>query len=369
MTTPARLAGLTFLSPRRWPWWVTIPVLFAVVVVALYFWMPVTGRGVVIEDLLEGLVVGSIYVLGASGLTLTYGIKKFANFAHGDMMTVGAYVAYFATVLNGASLILGFIYAMLTVALMGIFLELSVFHWLEKRSEIAALIASVGVSLILQNIIQLIFLSNVLNMNFQIPQDVPLDGTGLSISWFKAAMIGIAVALMVFLHILLKYTTLGKAMRACADDIDLARASGINTFHVVLWTWAISGGLAGIAGVLLGLDVYVSPYVGFYVLLFIFAAVIVGGIGSPYGAMIGGFLIGIVQTLSGTFFGQLTNMGLLENGASYDAAGAFVVLILVLLLKPEGIMGRRRPSEGRRRHLWTVLRARREQTEAVEPGD
>lgn len=367
MTTPRWRGVSSSLSPLRLPWWVTIPLLFVVAVVALYAWMPGDNRDIVPQALIEGLVVGSIYVLGASGLTLTYGIKKFANFAHGDMMTVGAYVAYAATVLGGASLLLGFVYAMFTVALMGILLELGIFHWLEKRSEIAALIASVGVSLILQNIVQLIFLSNILNMSFHIPQDVPLGIAGMSISWFKAAIVGIAIALMVFLHILLKYTTLGKAMRACADDLDLARASGINTFNVVLWTWAISGGLAGIAGVLLGLRIYVSPYVGFNVLLFIFAAVIVGGIGSPYGAMIGGFLIGVVQELSGTFFGQLTNLGFLENGASYDAAGGFLVLILVLLLKPEGIMGRRRPSEGRRRHRWKI--ARRVPKEAVEPGD
>lgn len=367
MTTPASAGRLGFLSPRRWPWWVTVPILFAIAVLALYVWLPGPSKPVVVQDLLEGVVIGSIYVLGASGLTLTYGVKKFANFAHGDMMTVGAYVAYFFTVSLGASLILGFVYAMLFVALVGILLEILIFHWLEKRGDIAALIASVGVSLILQNCVQVIFLSTVHTMNFQIPQDVPLGGTGLSISWFKAAIILIAVSLMVFLHVLLKYTTLGKAMRACADDIDLARASGINTFNVIVWTWGISGGLAGIAGVLLALEVYVSPYVGFFILLFIFAAVIVGGIGSPYGAMIGGLLIGIVQTLSGTFFGQLTNMGLLQNGASYDSAGAFLVLIAVLLLKPEGIMGRRRPSEGRRRHRWNV--ARKVPKEVARSGD
>lgn len=366
MTTLVRLAFLQRLSPRRWPWWVTVPVLFAIAVIGLYAWLPGSSKPVVIQDLLEGVVIGSIYVLGASGLTLTYGVKKFANFAHGDMMTVGAYIAFAATVTYGASLIMGFVYAMLFVAFLGILLELFIFHWLEKRGEIAALIASVGVSLVLQNFVQLFFLSTVHTMNFQIPQDEPL-GLGLSISWFKAAIIGTAVGLMVFLHVLLKYTTLGKAMRACADDIDLARASGINTFNVILWTWAISGGLAGIAGVLLALEVYVSPYVGFFILLFIFAAVIVGGIGSPYGAMIGGLLIGIVQTLSGTFFGQLTNLGLLQNGASYDEAGAFLVLLVVLLLKPEGIMGRRRPSEGRRRHRWTI--ARKVPKEVAADGD
>ncbi|HLE54676.1 MAG TPA: branched-chain amino acid ABC transporter permease [Thermoplasmata archaeon] len=368
MTTPrSGLRNLT-QSLTRVPWWGTVLSIFAVASLALYLWMPLGGRPLVLQAIIQGFVVGSVYVLGASGLSLNYGIKKFANFAHGDMMTVGAYVAFTATAILRWHIVAGFLAAMFAVAFLGIFLEMSVFRRLEKRGEIAALIASVGVSLVLQNTIGIIFLGNPLYMPVQTPQDFQIGNTGLSFNWFKGGLtIALAVLLMVFLHVLLKYTTLGKAMRACADDLDLARASGINTRNVILWTWAISGGLAGIAGVLLGILVNLVPLVGFFVLLFIFSSVIVGGIGSPYGAMVGGFLIGIVEKLSSVFFGQLTSMGIVENGASYGPAGAFVVMVLVLLIKPEGLMGRRRPSEGRRRR--GALFARRIPKEVADVGD
>ncbi len=347
------------------PWWVTVLVSMAAVVTLLYVWMPAQGKLLVPQAVIQGFVVGSIYVLGATGLSLNYGVKKFANFAHGDMMTVGAYVAYTSMVYLRSDILLALVFAMLSVALLGMLLELAVFRRLEKRGEIAALIASVGVSFILQNVVGAIFLGNTLYMPVQTPQDFPIGSTGLSFNWFKGGLtIGLAVGLMLFLHVLLKYTTLGKAMRACADDQDLARASGIRTRNVILWTWAISGGLAGIAGVLLAILVNLLPILGFSVLLFIFAAVIVGGIGSPYGAMLGGFLIGVVEKLSNVFFGQLSSFGYIDNGAAYGPAGAFLVMILVLLIKPEGIMGKRRPSEGRRRRIFLALTQRKE----VEPS-
>jgi branched-chain amino acid transport system permease protein/neutral amino acid transport system permease protein len=368
MTQSARDPGRISRALRRIPWWASVPAAFAGVIAALYVWMPIGGRYLVFQAIIQGFVVGSVYVLGASGLSLTYGIKKFANFAHGDMMTVGAYVAFSVTTYLRADIIWGFATAMLAVAFLGVFLELSVFRRLEKRGEIAALIASVGVSLLLQNLLGFVFLGNLLYMPVQTPQDFPIGTTGLSFNWFKGGLtIALAVILMVSLHVLLRYTTLGKAMRACADDLDLARASGINTRNVVLWTWAISGSLAGIAGVLLGILVYLVPLVGFFILLFIFSAVIVGGIGSPYGAMVGGFLIGVVEKLSNVFFGQLTTMGVIENGPNYAPAGAFVVMVLVLLIKPEGLMGRRRPSAGRRRR-WP-LTARKLRKEVASVGD
>jgi len=350
----------------RVPWWITIPGIVAAATVALYFWLPIDARPLAFQALIDGSAVGSIYILGASGLSLTYGVKKFANFAHGDMMTVGAYMAYTAMVILGKDMVSALLLAMLSVALLGIFLELSIFRRLEQRGAIAALIASVGVSLIIQNVVGLFYLGDVRNLPIQIPQSVPVGTTGLAFNWVKDGVtIGLAIGLMVFLHFVLKHTTLGRAMRACADDLDLARASGINTHNVILWTWGISGALAGLAGVLLALWVNVYPPMGFFILLFIFSAVILGGIGSPYGAMVGGLLIGIVQKLSSVFFGQLSAMNLIENGASYDAAGAFVVLVLVLLIKPEGIMGKRRPTEGRRRRVW----ARRAPKEGVSVGD
>ncbi len=336
----------------------------AAVTLALYVWMPPDGKILVPQAIIQGFVVGSIYVLGAAGLSLNYGIKKFANFAHGDMMTVGAYWAFWSMTYLHTDIITAIIIAMVAVGCVGMLLELLVFRRLERRGEIAALIASVGVSFVLQNLIGVFFLGDTRYMPVQIPQDFALGATGLSFNWFKGGVtIGLAVGLMVFLHILLKYTTLGKAMRACADDLDLARASGIRTRNVILWTWAISGALAGVAGVLLAILVNLLPIVGFSILLFIFAAVIVGGIGSPYGAMLGGFLIGIVQQLTIVFAGQLTSMNIIDNGASYGPAGAFVVMILVLIIKPEGIMGKRRPTEGRRRRIFLALTQRQEEAE------
>lgn len=302
-----------------------------------------------LQSAIQGIVVGSIYVLGASGLSLTYGIKRFANFAHGDMMTVGAYAAFTVNVVLGYHIIWGFFLAITTVALLGMFLELSIFRRLETRGPVPAILASVGVALVLQNVIGLIFLGDVLYLNVAIPADFPIGDTGLSFNTVKGGVtLAVSTGLIVFLHVLLKYSTLGKAMRACADDLDLARTSGINTRNVILWTWGISGAFAGVAGVLLAIIVNVFPLLGSFVLLFIFAAVIVGGIGSAYGAMIGGLVIGLVQKLSNVIFTALSQARILEGGAAYEPAGAFIVMILVLLLKPEGIMGTARERMGGR---------------------
>lgn len=349
---------------RRLPWWFWVVFPLAVLVGGMYGGFPSADRTSVFQGIIQGFVVGSIYVLGASGLSLTYGIKKFANFAHGDMMTVGAYVAFELNVVRGLDILWGFVFAMLTVALVGIFLEIGIFRKLENRGAVAALIASVGVSLILQNIISAIFFTDVHYLNVIIPQDFEILNTGLTFNVFKGGLtIGLAVVLMVFLHVLLKYTTLGKAMRACADDLDLARTAGIRTHNVILWTWAISGAFAGIAGVLLAIIVNVYPLSGFFILLFLFASVIVGGIGSPYGAMAGGFIIGVVEKLSNVLFGELGKFGILEGGAAWEPAGAFVVLILVLLIKPDGLMGRRRAGA---RSRWLI--ARKARKEVASPG-
>jgi len=378
---------------------------------------------------ISGLVVGAVYVLGATGLSRTYGVKKFANFAHGDMMTVGAYAAFTVNVLLAESIFWGVVGAIITVAALGMLLELAVFRRLEGRGPVPMLIASVGLAFVLQNMIGVIFLGDVRYLNVSTPPDVPIGNTGLSISVEGALTLVVATVLTVFLHVLLRYTTLGKAMRACSDDIDLARTSGINTRNVILWVWALSGSLAAIAGVLTAIIVNVFPLLGFFLLLFIFAAVIVGGIGSPYGAMIGGLIIGLVQKLSNVLFSELQvgiptlsaiflsvfvvlviatwfsfrvhpkrirfglRIGALglavafgavlvqglvsgwqslggvlvgpQGGAAYEPIGAFFVMILVLLIKPEGIMGTA-PEKAAGR--FSSLRIRWRRREVVQPG-
>lgn len=355
------LSGLLYAFDRI-PWWA----IHIGIIVATIAAMGAVFGSIALQFAIQGIVVGSIYVLGASGLSLTYGIKKFANFAHGDMMTVGAYAAYTVNVLLGGNILWAFVVAILTVALLGMLLELGIFRRLERRGPVPALIASVGVALVLQNVIAGIFLGDVRYMNVSIPPDFELGDTGLSFNWVKGgATLVVSVVLIVFLHVLLKYTTLGKAMRACADDLDLARTSGISTRNVILWTWALSGGLAAVAGVLLAVIVNVYPLLGFFVLLFVFSAVIVGGIGSPYGAMLGGLIIGLVQKLSNVIFNALQQAKVLEGGSAYEPAGAFLVMILVLLLKPEGIMGSARERMGGRAAGIRRLLARRE---VVRPG-
>ena len=359
--SPSIVAGLRRLM-RRPPWWVSALVVLAAVTGVMAVFL---GR-TVIQAAIQGVVVGSIYVLGASGLSLTYGIRRFANFAHGDFMTVGAYVAFTVNVLLGQNILWGVVLAIPTVALLGMLLELSVFRRLEGR-PVAALIASVGIALVLQNAISAIFLPDFLYLNVSVPRDFEIANTGLSFNWVKGGLtLGVSFTLIVFLHVMLKYTTLGKAMRACADNIDLARTSGVNTRNVILWTWAISGAFAAVAGVLLAIIVNVNPLLGFFVLLFLFSAVIVGGIGSPYGAMIGGLLVGVVQKLSNVGFGALQRAGLIEGGSVYEPAGAFLVMILVLLIKPEGIMGATRARIGGRA-VWRRPRRRREVVNSGRP--
>lgn len=344
-------------APRlRIPRWViALGIMVAVIaIMTVFFGVSILDAGI------EGLAVGGIYVLGASGLSLTYGIKKFANFAHGDLMTVGAYIAFVLNVYWTQSVLLGFVFAIIVVGLLGIFLELSIFRRLDGRGEVAPLIASVGVALVLENVLQLIFGGNTLYLNVVVPPDVAVGNTGLAFNYLKDGVtISVAVVLMVLLHLLLRYTTLGKAMRACADDLDLARASGINTRSVILWTWALSGALAGVAGALLAIIENINPLMGFNVLLFVFAAVIIGGIGSPSGALIGGLLVGLIQRISDVPLYRLQQAQLLQGGQAYDPAVAFLVMIVVLLILPDGIMGGRRPGHGGRRRRLRLRRAPR----------
>lgn len=298
----------------------------------------------VLQFLVNGLVVGSIYVLGATGLSLVFGIRKFANFAHGEMMTFGAYMAYLANVYWFLNILWGLVFAVFATAVLGMLLELLVFRKLAARGPVAALVASIGITIFLSNLVELSFGTSITGYNLRIALNWVLISEGgapiLTINPVKgAATLVVSTILIVLLHIMLRYTTLGRAMRATADNMDLARASGINVRNVILWTWAIAGALAAIAGVLLGIANDVRPALGFNVLLFVFAAVIIGGLGSPYGAMLGGFIVGIAQELSVPLLVWLgrPEVASLPNPTAYSPIAAFLIMILVLLLRPGGL--------------------------------
>lgn len=306
---------------------------------------------VILQYVRGGLVLSSIVIVAAIGLTVLYGIRGFANFAYGDIMTLGAYVALLLSI-DGLSLVWGAVVTFLVLAIVGILLDVVIFSRLEGRGPVPPIVASVGVGLIIQNGIRAV--AGTQKWLFPVPavQDIPIV-PGLGIHPVRDILtLGVGLALVISAHILLKYTNLGKAMRATADNLELAKATGIDTKRVTYAAWAVSCSFASIAGVLLGLGSAISPTMGFDVLLLIFAAVIVGGIGSPYGAMLGGLLVGLSQEMSVPLLLWLERPDVigLQFGSAYKVAIPFMILFIVLIIRPWGIAGRR-PVFARRAYV------------------
>ncbi|RLM67829.1 branched-chain amino acid ABC transporter permease [Halorubrum sp. Atlit-26R] len=313
----------------------------------------------VLGYLANGLVFSSIIVLGSIGLSLVYSIADFANFAHGDTMTIGAYSALvtFGAVGGLGGAVLGLPYGFFVALVVGIAVAAVVAVATEKLiyepldvDSIGLLITSIGIAFIYRAVIQIRFGSDF--TRFDVRPLRPIEALvpyGVRITLHDVAIFGSAVALVVGLHVLLQYTDLGRKMRAMADNPDLARVSGIRTKRVKLWTWVIGAGLAGAGGVFLGLFNQLAPRMGFNLLLVIFAAVILGGIGSVYGAMAGGFLIGMINQLTPFFSNVVEALPIRPNWLAtvienmitieYANAIAFVIMVVVLLVRPNGIAG------------------------------
>jgi branched-chain amino acid transport system permease protein len=299
----------------------------------------------------DGLIVGSVIALGAVGLTLTYAILRFANFGQGEFMTWGAYLAVTALAavlaLTGATAMepLGpfsfgwpLLVALLAAAAMTAALALAVdwllFRRLRRGQAITLVIASFGAALALRNLVQFLYgtLPEYFSREIQIAiRLVPRDVLGgLRITPDQMLVIALTIALMLALQWLLTRTTLGRAMRATAENPALARVAGVNVEAVIRATWIIGAALAAIAGVFAGLVGQIRPGLGFDLLLPLFAAAILGGIGSVRGAVAGGYIVGLAESLSTPLI-----------GAEYRAATAFAVLIAILLLRPRGLFGAR----------------------------
>ena len=317
-------------------------VIVAIIFLAFLAGLAATFGIAILQYTLAGFVVSSIVIVAAIGLTLIYGIRGFANFAYGDLMTLGAYVALLVNLNGGLSLVWGAIISFIVLAVAGILVEIVIFSHLEGRGPVPPIVASVGLGLIIQNGIRTV--ATTQQWIYPVPalQEIPIVA-GLGIHPIRGiGTIVVGLSFVLAAHILLKYTNLGKAMRATADNLELAKATGIDTKRVTYAAWAISCGFASTAGVLLGLSGVLSPVMGFNVLLLIFAAVIVGGIGSPYGAVLGGLVIGLSQEMSVPlliWLGQPSVIGL-EHSTAYKVAIPFIIMIGVLILRPWGIAGR-----------------------------
>lgn len=286
----------------------------------------------VIQQLINALSIGSIYALVAIGYTMVYGIIKLINFAHGDMLMVGAYVAYFGIVVFGLPLYVVIPLSVVVCGILGFVIERIAYKPLRQSTRIAALITAIGVSYLLQNLMILAMGTNVLTFPMDLIESLNqgIVVGGIAIAYKQILVLGLTIASVVLLQIIVKKTRIGRAMRACSTDVEAARLMGINVDFTVSVTFMIGSAFAGLAGALIGIFYNsVSPMMGVTYGLKAFVAAVFGGIGLIPGAMVGGYGIGLMETLV-----------VMGNYSTIKDAVVYSVLILVLIVKPSGLLGK-----------------------------
>jgi branched-chain amino acid transport system permease protein len=282
-----------------------------------------------LQTVVNGILAGCIYALFAMGLTLIYGVLNFVNFAHGELIMWGAYFLFlgmaepFALPLYAAVPI-----ALGMTALLGAAMDFAVFRPLRRANRLTLLIAAIGLSFFLRNAAQLFFGAEVRTYGFEIQQGY--RWLGVSLTPQQLAIIVISVICIFSVYLLFFKSRMGKSMRALADNIDLARVSGIHTGKVILSAWIISSLLAGVGGILMALDTNLNPEMGVVNLIKAFAATLIGGVGSLWGALIGGLIIGLAE-----------NIAVLYISPGYKDAVAFVIMVIILLARPYVVAGKR----------------------------
>lgn len=290
------------------------------------------GLQLLAQRSLNGLVSGSYFALGAIGLTLVYGILRLTNFAHGDMLTMGAYIAFVFNVTIGVPFVIALVAAILISAALGVFFEFSLWRPMRKRKAgtLQLLLMTIGLAFVIRYVIQ--FIAGSEQKSLDIDTTTSITFLDLSIGRMQLIVVIIAFVVLTAVALMLKRTSLGRQMRALSDNFDLAETTGVDTGRVVVYTWILAAGLAGLAGVLVIASIgSLNPNTGFTLLLPLFAAVVLGGIGNAFGALAGGLVIGITQEWS-------TLMVPFE----WKTAVSFVVLVVVLIFRPQGIFGSER---------------------------
>lgn len=281
------------------------------------------------------LVFAAELTLIALSFNLVYRMVGFANFAHTEIVTVGAIVG---VMLAGVMpLVLAGALATLVAGLVAVVLNIGVFQRFPRRSIGTLMIVSAGVAIAMRGLFQAIFGVNA--RRYDEPTTV-VSFLGVHITLMQLLIILIAIACVLVFAALLRFTRIGRNVRAIADDIELAEVRGVRSSLVVSQVWFISGAMAGLAGVLLGIDTYVTPNMGITLVIPMFAAAIVGGVGSPFGAILGATLVSFFQTAVVTIdFGALVGAGSHFLGSEYKAVVAFLLLIVVLMIRPNGFFG------------------------------
>lgn len=291
----------------------------------------------IIQQLINGLFLGSVYALMALGYTMVYGIINLINFAHGEIYMIGSFIGYFLintfnnynVLPNGWGFFVAMILSMVASAFLGMVIEFLAYRPLRKSARISVLITAIGVSYFLQNI--MIYFFSADSRSF--PQSITRKAYNLgfiTVSNIQLLILGISLLLIVLLQIVIQKTRMGKAMRAVSVDSDAAQLMGINVNKTISFTFALGSALAAAGGMLIGLYYNsINPMMGYAPGLKSFVAAVLGGIGVIPGAALGGFAIGLIETMS-------TALGFSE----YKDALVYVVLILILLIRPAGILGK-----------------------------
>ncbi len=298
-----------------------------------------------LQQILNGLSLGSIYALIALGYTMVYGILKLINFAHGEVFMIGAYAGYFAALGLGVQgygaagfpihlAIVVLVIAMAAAATLGVAIEFLAYRPVRKAPRLTPLITAIGVSLFLQNAAMLAFTPNPRPYP-PILREVRFELGGVIVTNVKLTIFVVAIALMVGLHWFIQRTWTGKAMRAVSTNMDAARLMGVDTDRIIRATFAVGSALAAAGGILFGLDqITINPLMGMLTGLKAFVAAVLGGIGNIRGAVLGGLLIGVAEQMTAGYLSP-----------DYRDAITFVILIIILILRPEGLLGVVRPEK------------------------
>lgn len=283
-----------------------------------------------LQQIINGLSLGSIYALIALGYTMVYGIIKLINFAHGDIYMLGAFLGFYAATTLNLSFIPTLIIAMIGSAVIGIVIEKVAYKPLRKSPKIALLITAIGVSLFIENSTR--FIVGAAPKSFpQLIKNKKIMIGSLQVSNIQLLTLAVSILLVIILQIIVNKTKSGKAMRAAAYDMEAASLMGINVDNTISFTFAIGSALAGAAGVLVALSwITIEPYMGMMPGIKAFVAAVLGGIGSIPGALLGGIFMGIAETLTKAYI-----------STRLSDAIAFGILIIVLIIRPTGLLGRK----------------------------
>jgi len=280
-----------------------------------------------LQYIVNGIISGGVLALPAIAFSLLYGILRFANFAIGTYLTAGAYIAYAANVTLGLPIYLAFPITMMVSGFLGAGVDRLAFRPMRNRRPLTLAIVSIGVSFILENVARFIWGNEHKSYNIAVLRG--MEWGSLRIGKEQVLILCMALVFMILIQVLLRFTRMGKSMRAVADNPMLASVKGIDSEQVILRTSFIGAALAGIAGMMVGVDTAIDPLMGFKHVLSIFASAILGGIGSATAAAGGAFFVGLAEEVS-----------MIWLPATYKSAIGFGMIVLVVLFRPQGLFGR-----------------------------